>query len=272
MSERALSSPVPELWQQARAVWPEIDIELQAFADYLAERAEDTPKLDGERAADLYLACGCAAQLPAALSAFDAHYLSRVPLFLSRLSPSETVIADVKQILREKLFFGNSGAGKITEYSGQGALLSWVRVVALRAALSQLRKRSDRSLGELGGEDQVLGVGDDPEMAYLKSRYQSEFKEAFAAALARLNSEQRNLLRLHLIEGLSIDKLGGLFQVHRATAARWLQSAREELLTHTRDLLKQRLKLSPPEFDSLVRVLRSQLDLSVSRLLSEGSR
>ena len=34
----------------------------------------------------------------------------------------------------------------------------------------------------------------------------------------------------------------------------------------------ERLRLSPAEFDSLVRVLRSQLDLSVARLLVEPAR
>ena len=68
---------------------------------------------------------------------------------------------------------------------------------------------------------------------------------------------------------MNIDKLGVMFQIHRATAARWLHSARESVFTETRRLLQQRLRLSPAEFDSLVRVLRSQLDLSVTRLLAE---
>ena len=65
---------------------------------------------------------------------------------------------------------------------------------------------------------------------------------------------------------MNIDKLGVMFQIHRATAARWLHSAREAVFTETRRLLQERLRLSPGEFDSLVRVLRSQLDLSATQI------
>jgi RNA polymerase sigma-70 factor (ECF subfamily) len=259
-------------WDSARAAWPGVEVPLAVFAPYLAARRTG-PEPTAERTAELYLACACASGVPAALAAFEQRFLSHVPAFLGRLALPDSTLTEVKQLLRAKLFVSTGPApAKIAEYTGQGALLGWLRVVAMRTAISLLRQRSDKPLADLGGDDQVMAVTEDPELTYLRGRYQSEFKEAFAAALAQLKSEQRNLLRLHLVEGMNIDKLGVMFQIHRATAARWLHSAREAVFTETRRLLQARLRLSPAEFDSLVRVLRSQLDLSVARLLVEPAR
>jgi hypothetical protein len=44
----------------------------------------------------------------------------------------------------------------------------------------------------------------------------------------------RNLLRQHVLDGLTIDELARLYRAHRATCARWLADARSELALHTR--------------------------------------
>jgi len=258
-------------WEAARRAFPDIEVPLAEFAPYLAARrsAESAPP-SAERVAELYLTCACAKGLASALNVFELRFLSQVPAFLGRLALPDSTLTEIKQLLRAKLFITTPSApGKISEYSGQGALHGWLRVVAMRTAISFLRQSDGKHHTPLGDDDQALAVTEDPELTYLRNRYQSEFKEAFAAALAQLGSEQRNLLRLHLIDGMNIDKLAVMFQIHRATAARWLHSAREAVFTQTRRLLQQRLRLSPAEFDSLVRVLRSQLDLSVTRLLAE---
>lgn len=268
-----VSSQIRELWEHGRKSWSSVEISLEDFGCYVAARqSSGAGPLTAARAADLYLTCGCSAGNPSALSLFETAFLSKVPAFVSRLALPESTLAEVTQTLRTSLFVGSATSpAKIRDYSGQGALAGWLRVVAMRTALSLLRKRKDHSLEELGGDDQLMAATENPELLYLKNRYQNEFKEAFAAALAQLSSEQRNLLRLHLIDGMSIDKLGAVFQVHRATAARWLHSARESVFAETHRFLKQRLGLSQTELDSLVRVLRSQLDLSVARLLSESA-
>jgi RNA polymerase sigma-70 factor (ECF subfamily) len=55
--------------------------------------------------------------------------------------------------------------------------------------------------------------------------------------------------------------------VHRVTVARWLGAARASLLDGTRRRLAERLGLPSPEVESLVRVLWSQLHISISRSL-----
>jgi RNA polymerase sigma-70 factor (ECF subfamily) len=101
----------------------------------------------------------------------------------------------------------------------------------------------------------------------LKQRYRRELKAAFAAAFATLDARSRNVLRSHYLEGLNIDEIGVLNGVHRTTAARWRADARQSLLKATRRQLQESLGANVTEVDSILRMIRSQLDVSLSRLL-----
>lgn len=69
---------------------------------------------------------------------------------------------------------------------------------------------------------------------------------------------------------MNIDRIGAVFNVHRATVARWIAAAREGLLERTMARLGERLRLEPADFESLLRVVRSSLDVSLHALLAEG--
>jgi RNA polymerase sigma-70 factor (ECF subfamily) len=117
----------------------------------------------------------------------------------------------------------------------------------------------------------ALPAQDDVETAYLKDRYQAEFREAFQQALAGLSSEQRNYLRLHFVDGLSTRQIAALFQVNQSTAARWLAAARQALFDATRRLLRERLPLTDSDFAGLARVVYSQMDVSITSYLRAPS-
>ena len=55
--------------------------------------------------------------------------------------------------------------------------------------------------------------------------------------------------------------------MHRATAARWIVSAREALVDETKRQLRGRLGVSGAELDSLLGLVRSQIHVSLNRLL-----
>lgn len=273
-----VAQEVRELWERGRLCWPGFDVPLALFAECVqglvaASNSDGAASLNGKRpglSPDLYLACGCRAEIPRALAAFEAQILSQVPLFLQRYRPDEATLAEVKQRVRERLFLSRDGRpGKIAEYAGLGPLGAWTRVVTVRVALSLFEQRPQEPPAPQTLDLEAISDGNDPELRYLQSQHREQFRQALGQAVASLSSEQRNLLRLHLLDGLSIDKLGALFNVHRATAARWLKGAREQVLAETHRLLLEALKLTSSEVDSLVRILQSQLDLSLSRLFSE---
>lgn len=273
--ESALDAALRAALDAARAAWPQLDLADEVFVRHLAQRAAaaTAAAVAQLRPADLYLACGCLHGVPRALAALDAQILSQVPLFLGgRADPATT--DEVTQRVRELLLVGRDGAlPKIAEFSGRGALVGWVRVVATRTALNLRRNMDDKLAGiegpDLGG---LQHQGTSPELQVLQARAGAAFKAAFADALASLPDEQRVLLHLHLIKGLNVDRLGILLQVSRATASRRVIAARDEVAARTRKLLQQRLKLSPQELDSLAGALHSQLDMSISRCLRDDSR
>ncbi len=119
---------------------------------------------------------------------------------------------------------------------------------------------------ERGGLDRIV-LPSDIELEYFKTRYQSEFKRAVEDALGILDTKQLSILRFHYIDGLSIDRLGALLQVHRATAARWIRAAADAVRIEVRRLLYERLGLSAGAIDSLAGLVQSQLHVSFSRVL-----
>ena len=64
--------------------------------------------------------------------------------------------------------------------------------------------------------------------------------------------------------------LATMYGVHRATAKRWLASARETLMQRTREHLQAALGVNTVELRSAMDLARSRLELSLSRVLGPG--
>ena len=101
----------------------------------------------------------------------------------------------------------------------------------------------------------------------MKRTYANEFKQAFASALAQLGPREQTLLRYHHVDGLNIDEIGAIYRVHRVTAFRWIEKAKEQLVKSTLEHLRTRLKLPSAELESVLRMIRSQIHLSLVRHL-----
>jgi RNA polymerase sigma-70 factor (ECF subfamily) len=245
-----------------------VRVDDQEFARYLAARLPAQPSpadLTAVHGEDLYLACACATGVPGALEAFDRQFLGgELERALARITSSAPVLEEVRQQLRVKLFVGESGPGKIVDYSGRGPLAGWVRVAAVRTALNLVtRQAPDTPSGD--EEEPLLGVAD-PETEYLKTQHRAEFEQAFRAALSTLSIEQRQLLRLHYVDGLTLGQIGRLRQVHESTISRRLLAARDQLLAETRRALSAELHLGQAEVDSLMGRVMSRADVTLSTL------
>jgi len=258
---------------EGRAAWPDLSVEPTALVAFIARQLEvdqdPGEALDGLRPADLYLACACSGGDDAAITTFDRHYMREVDIALARMRIGPPRSNDVKQLVRQRLFVGPPGKpGKIAEYAGRGDLRRWVRAVAVRTCLNDLRKGKHEVLTD---DDQLIAQqaipGDDPEIEYMKRTYSEQFRAAFGEALANLGAREQTLLRYHHVDGLNIDEIGAIYRVHRVTAFRWLEKAKDQLVKATLDTLRARLKLSPTELDSVLRMIRSQVHLSLIRHL-----
>ncbi|MGE0328408.1 MAG: transcriptional regulator [Polyangiaceae bacterium] len=262
-----------QLARTGRQAWPDFGVTEEAFLARLNARdAAGVPLPQSEHVGDAFLAFACELGDALAIATFDRDYLSRVPAMVSRVDGSRSLPDEVQQILRERLLVGD-GTPKIAGYAGRGSLLGWLKVAAVRCTLELLRARKSEHSDDVESEAERAAalVSRDPELDYLREKYASDFRLAFTDALSDLDKQQRTVLSLYLADGLNIASIGALYSVHRATVARWIAETREHLFSETRRRLHERLNISETEFQSIVRLVQSQLDVSVRRLLQEAA-
>ncbi len=180
--------------------------------------------------------------------------------------------ADLRQLVWQRLLVAAPpDEPKLREYKGRGALKAWLRVIATRLLVDVSRKHSgtESPISEERAADALVATSSDPELLFLKHHARAHLVEAVSQALGALPSDERTLLRQHLVDGLSIDQLAVAHGIHRATAARWIQSAKSSLLTDTRRRLSSRMGISGGELESVMRMIESQLHVSIGRMLVE---
>jgi RNA polymerase sigma-70 factor (ECF subfamily) len=245
---------------RAQSLWPELKTSgSEDFANHVQGLAvgPDDLELHGH---ELYLAFACARGDDAALRVLEREYLAQTGRAVGRVNSAPEFVDEVHQALRERLLVGSQP--KIAQYAATGSLGAWLRVSALRVALNH--QKTNRGRQELLVEAMVepsSSPASDPEP------YRGAIQEALLSAFGTLDVRQRNVLRLHYIEGLNIDQIGALYGAHRATAARWLGRAREQIFDHVAEQVQRKLGLSPSEFRGVLVDVRSKLEISVVRLL-----
>lgn len=260
--------------ERGRAAWPDIavtDGELAGVAAIrLAEAATRATDLGLDRldAAELYLAAGCARGDATALDRFRARYFDVVGAALRRMGLDDAERDDVWQTLCERLLVATEGEpARIVRYAGTGELSGLLRVAATRVALNWL-ERENRRRPDPDWLDALPDTHSDPELHLLRDQHRTELKEELTGALGALSARDRAVLRLHLLERVSIDVIAGIYSVHRATAARWIAGAKEGLATLVRDRLVARWRVTDSSLPVLRSLIDSRLDLSLERLLA----
>jgi RNA polymerase sigma-70 factor, ECF subfamily len=260
-----------EIIRSARVAWPTVELPPEQFVSHLARHIPANDAIESTLARmhtdDLYLACACALGEKNAIFVFEQHCLAGLESALRRYQGCSDLVEEVKQRVRDRALVADPGPPRIHGYSGRGDLRGWVRVMAMREAIDLVR----RSCREAPIDDDIplhaFVTPGDADLEHTKRYYSEEFKQAFSAALRGLSARDQTLLRQHVIDGLSIDQLGVLHHMHRATAARNLQRARGALLDATREQLASRLAVGPRELDSILRLVRSRLEVTLRGLV-----
>lgn len=256
------------LWRAAQARWPDFGVGEEDFIRWLADRLPGEPPLmEGlgrVQAEDLLLACACARRCREALVAFDAEYMDEVERAVRKARELPVGASDVAQMLRERLFVAAEGrAPRITDYSGQGPLRLWLRVALLRMVQNLALRAPREAPVEPEALADVAVPGGDPELEHMRQLYRGEFREAFRAAFAALGAEDQLLLRHRFSGRATQEELAKAYGVHVNTVARWLTRAREALEQGVRESLKARLRIGDTQFMSILRLVRSQLDVTL---------
>lgn len=251
----------------AQEAHPEVSWDDERFATGLGRRTLALDDLDPGRAADVWVVEAALASDPSALNWFEKDALPQLVPALGKLRLDATEREDTLQRLREELFVGRDGRRpKLHEYSGSGELRGWLRITLVRLGLKAIRSRRPVE------DDAVLeqhAVDSDPELLLAKAEARQLFRAAFSDALAKLPVKERLLLKQHFVDGLTIDQLGTLHQVHRATAARHVQAARVQLVETLQRELMSAASISRGECDRVMAFVQSQLGATLKRRLGD---
>jgi RNA polymerase sigma-70 factor (ECF subfamily) len=255
---------VREMYLEGRRRWPLVTLAFDAFELHcrgvFGPEASEGGKREG---ADLYLCCACVAGEPEALRTFEREGLDVARAAIARVDRDADFVQETLQEVWDKLLLGPTA--KVSHYSGRGPLQAWIRVAATRAALDRCRARNVLAARQTALSDRLAAPGPSPDLALTRARYGRAFQKALRAAVAALSGQERNVLRMHVVGQCSIDEIGRAYNVHRATAARWLERARSGIFEAVRrELSSQHAELSDSEFRSLARMMGSELELSLT--------
>jgi RNA polymerase sigma-70 factor (ECF subfamily) len=187
-------------------------------------------------------------------------------MFISRLGLSPGMVDDVCQRVRVLVLSGERP--RIETYAAQGPLLAWMRLVATRSALDlSIAEGRHKLPSDRAALETLVDTSDDAQLHLVKERYQPVLQKALEDSLAALDARQKTLLRMHIVDGLSIDALGVVYRVHRATVARWLIAIRRQVFEAVKRQLSLDLQIATASFHSLVEAVRGELRVSLDRVL-----
>lgn len=219
---------------------------------------------------DLTLAFACRAGNERAVAEFLRRYQATMSAEAAKVDASSTFVAEANARLRERLLAPRADApARIGSYLGRGSLSDWVRVAAARNALNLVRDRgSDRKV-RADAVSQLVGEST-PELRYLADRYRDEVNAAVGEAFGSLQPEERNVLRLHYVDGVGLGELGVLYGVHKSTMSRRVARVRDSIMQAACEGLAERLAAPPTEVAALLELMRSQIEVTLSRVLGDS--
>lgn len=270
-SDAGLGAALTKAIDEGHVAWPHLVLDDDLFARHLGRcvalaepEAKPADVLGQLVIPDLFLACAAGHRVAEAVEVVCGY----VDTAVRRIVGQKTSGNDVAQILRQRLCVAvDDQPAKILSYLGRATLDRWLTAVAQRTALSLSRTdgAQHRMKQRLAAEAVMATL--DPERRYIKTQYEAEFHQALRHALHDLSDRWRTLLRLHVFAGQTLEHLAVVYDVDDSTISRWLAKAQRELLERTAHHMQEKFGVRKDEFPSLVRVLASQLDVSIARLL-----
>jgi RNA polymerase sigma-70 factor (ECF subfamily) len=256
----------------ARAAWPDVAVADDAVLVHLASRLSPgepsvAAALTALRVDGLYLVAGCVQGDDKAIARLTALADTQADVVLRRMRLQDAEIDEIKQRLRVSLLVAEKGKpAKIQKYAGEGDLAAWLRTCARRLALTEREQSQRHAAADEEALLELAAATGNPESRYLKERYGQTFRAACAEALRSLNDRQRTVLRHYFLDDLTIEHVGAICGVSRATATRWIREARDTLMERLREALARQPDAGSVELESVIRLLDSRLDQAAAVL------
>lgn len=260
-----------QCWARGSSIFPGIEWDHAGAIAAISGAWQDQPRSDlaerlalGEGFAEEYLIRAALERRPGAVEALDRRYIHPLRSAITQICRDAELTDEVLQALREKLLLPPHP--RLASYDNRGRLATWLAVVASRSALDAVRKHGQRARREAELSEELVAMATGPEVQLARQELNTLLHAALRSALLKLPPRERHALRMHLMAGWNISQIGRTFGAHRATAARWLVTARERLEREIRLELSARGGVAEDEVESLIGGMRSRFDLRMSQL------
>jgi RNA polymerase sigma-70 factor, ECF subfamily len=269
INSQQLEPALETLVERGRAAHPELTLAPERFAGHLGRCRAVVGDPSAAHAEDLYLACAAIDGDEIAIKKLQRKSRPALAKYLRSIDAATAFLAEVEQQVWEALLVGRDGGdAKLGGYSGKGPLTGFVGIAAQRVALTGLRRQSIEARAEAEAAAVAVPALSDPELAFVKGKYGQDFHAAIRDALAILAPRERLIYRMHLVDGLAVDRIAAAYSVSQSTVSRWMAKARAAVMSEVRRLLRERLKLSDSNLESILGLMLSQLDISASQVLA----
>jgi RNA polymerase sigma-70 factor len=275
--DSARSELIDACYREGHAAFPLVAWSADGFAAacharWSGQRAEELADLwcAGNGRAEEYLVAACLSSRPGAAQALEREYISKLAARVRNVCRSPDLADDALQALREKLLLPPEP--RLARYENRGHLAAWLTIVAIRTALDVSRRTQQGTLRLTALDEDLVTHALSPESQFSTRQLDTALRRALRDAVRRLPDKQRFALKMQVVAGWSIDQIGRSLSTHRATAARWLVSARQQVEHDVRQTLVDGLGLSASEVDHALGAMQSRLDVRISQLFQSTAR
>jgi len=199
---------------------------------------------------DLALACACAEGCEAAWEHFFATYrpyLRAAAAAILRCNSSSAEACELADSLFADLYGLADGKGNARSlfryFHGRSSLKTWLRAVLAQRHIDAIRAgRRFEELGEDDAQDSRQLAPSGPQLHPgdpHRERYLALFGRALSEALAKLEPQERERLRLYYGEEKTLAEIGRLLGEHESSVSRHLDRVRRDLRGAVETILRR---------------------------------
>lgn len=159
---------------------------------------------------------------------------------------------------------------KFSAYSGRGSLKGWLRAVLFQVSVDQHRSQKKFVQPEDGFEKLLPPVKPSASSSSKSTHYREVTQKAVSTAISQLEPKMKLMLSYYYYDNLTLKQIGQLFDIHEATASRWLQKAQQTVKENVAKILKHEHKFSQAEIEECFSYAAESEDLDLKSLLAEA--
>jgi len=280
----AIQARAAEEWRACRQLDGEFGVPLEQFVAHVervvSERVGDAHDrvhrvLDRLCWRDIHLALGCLLRGERAIRVFLDRFGTYLRHVAHKSAPDSATGDDIEQILRATLFLprrlDQPGSARLASYQGTGSLAGWLRVIASRLVIDEVRKlkrvEPDDNL------DRLACPAGSPLASIESLDAAAKVAPLVRAAIDDLTAEERDLIRRRYRDGRVLREIGAELGKDIATVHRRIATVNAKLWKRIRARAKHDLGLGERDLKSLLGAIAERLrtdDLFVAALAAAG--